>query len=286
MAGRPAALSKAFWHPWAWLARCLRLRHPLPFPSPPVCGVSSKAVPFRNPTAVATRRVQGCGHRFGRGARVQPRCQISRPPPCSPLRFRVGTREAELTQCSQRLGAILGEPVLGPRGLGGRWLPTSPSLVSEASREKGPAGASAACGPQHVCSGNAHLIKEWDGEDPTLTTHQQQLHTHAPEEVPSALVGAGGPGQPLLTRKLRPRVQSICLAGWLSLRGRAGSWAALLSGRSGGGPELSFLRGQAQEAGGLSCPRFGRTRALDLGRLTDVPTVPWLVRTRNVNSAG
>lgn len=130
------------------------------------------------------------------------------------------------------------------------------------------------------------MIKEWDGEDPTLTTHQQQLHTHAPEEVPSALVGAGGPGQPLLTRKLRPRVQSICLAGWLSLRGRAGSWAALLSGRSGGGPELSFLRGQAQEAGGLSCPRFGRTRALDLGRLTDVPTVPWLVRTRNVNSAG
>lgn len=106
LAGWPAALSKAFWHPWAWLALCLRLGRPLPFPSAPVCGISSKAMLFWNPTAVvATRwRAQGCGHRFGLGAWVQPRGQISWPLPCSPRRFRVGTREAELTQCSQTQG--------------------------------------------------------------------------------------------------------------------------------------------------------------------------------------
>lgn len=176
--GWPAALSKAFWHPWAWLALCLRLGRPLPFPSPPVCGVSSKAMPLRKPTAVVATRwsVQGCGHCFGLGAWVQPRCQISWPLPCSPRRFRVGTREAEVTQCSQGFRAVLGEPGLGQR------CPPHLLLFPRLPESRAWPGRVPACSPQHVCSGNARLIKEWDGGDPTLTTHQQQLHTHALEE--------------------------------------------------------------------------------------------------------
>lgn len=141
------------------------------------------------------------------------------------------------------------------------------------------------CSPQPVC-----LIEEWDGEDPTLTVHRQQLHTHAVEEEPRALVGAGWPVQPLLSSKLRPPVQSACLVVCLSLRGMAGRWAALVSSGSRGGPvlscsEVSCLRGQAYEVGGCRVHVLG-VRSSDSGRLNDVVTVPRLVRTQNVNSGG
>lgn len=164
-----------------------------------------------------------------------------------------------------RLRAVLGEQALASAcsGRAGRL----PHLLLFLRLPEGRArpGRVQPCSPQHAC-----LIEEWDGEDPTLTVHRRQLHTHAVEGEPGALVGAGGPVQPLLSSKLRPPVQGACLVVCLSLRGMAGRWAALVSGGSRGGPvlscpEVSCLRGQAYEVGGCHVHILG-VKSSDSGR--------------------
>lgn len=234
---------------------------PAPLPSSSACGISSKAVFFRKPTAAVPtwRRLQGTGRSFGLRAELpvsKPRCQVGWPLPYLPCRFLVGTR---------RLRAVLGEQALASAcsGRAGRL----PHLLLFLRLPEGRArpGRVQPCSPQHAC-----LIEEWDGEDPTLTVHRRQLHTHAVEGEPGALVGAGGPVQPLLSSKLRPPVQGACLVVCLSLRGMAGRWAALVSGGSRGGPvlscpEVSCLRGQAYEVGGCHVHILG-VKSSDSGR--------------------